>query len=152
MQTLTSFLAVPFMMATIGYATTSPAGDMNKDKGTMAAPVGDSMSKDKRMGMMHAKSSSMKGEVTAVNATAKTITVKGKSGDTTATWDDKTTVSPKGKISADIKVGDMVTVWYKADGDTKTVVQIRLNDSGGGHLPRKCPCPDKTTSAMCCKS
>lgn len=109
--------------AAAAMAATAPAGDMSKDKGTMAAPAGDSMSK----GTMKAKSGSVKGEVTAVDATAKTITVKGKSGDTTATWDDKTTITPKGKTSGDIKVGDSVTVWYKADGDTKTVTKIAMH-------------------------
>jgi streptogramin lyase len=107
--------------AAAAMAATAPAGDMSKDKGTMAAPAADSKP------MTKAKSGSVKGEVTAVDATAKTITVKGKTGDTTATWDDKTTITPKGKTSGDIKVGDSVTVWYKADGDTKTVTKIAMH-------------------------
>jgi hypothetical protein len=110
--------------AAAAMAATAPAGDMSKDKGTMAAPAGDAKM-DK--GMAKAKSGSVKGEVTAVDATAKTITVKGKTGDTTATWDDKTTITPKGKTSGDIKVGDSVTVWYKADGDTKTATKIAMH-------------------------
>jgi len=109
--------------AAAAMAATAPAGDMSKDKGTMAAPAGDTMAKP----MAKAKSGSVKGEVTAVDATAKTITVKGKTGDTTATWDDKTTITPKGKTSGDIKVGDSVTVWYKADGDTKTATKIAIH-------------------------
>jgi hypothetical protein len=121
--------------AAAAMAATAPAGDMSKDKGTMAAPAGDTtMSKDKGMKM---KSSSVKGEVTAVDATAKTITVKGKSGDTTATWDDKTTITPKGKTSGDIKVGDNVTVWYKADGDTKTATKIQMHAAKMGKMSKK---------------
>lgn len=49
------------------------------------------------------------GEVAAVDAAAKTITVKGKKGDVVITVDDKTL--------ADIKAGDKVTVKYAtADG------------------------------------
>jgi len=124
--------------AAAAMAATAPAGDMSKDKGTMAAPAGDTMSKDKSMDKgMKMKSSSVKGEVTAVDATAKTITVKGKSGDTTATWDDKTTITPKGKTSGDIKVGDNVTVWYKADGDTKTATKIQMHAAKMGKMSKK---------------
>src|SRR4029077_10101619 len=74
-----------------------------------------------------AKTHSASGDVTAVDATAKTVTVKAKSGDMTFTWDDKTTISPKGKTSADITVGGRVTVWYKTSGDTKTATKISIH-------------------------
>jgi len=74
-----------------------------------------------------AKTHSASGDVTAVDATAKTVTVKAKSGDMTFTWDDKTTISPKGKTSADVTVGSHVTVWYKTSGDTKTATKISIH-------------------------
>jgi hypothetical protein len=118
--------------AAAAMAAEAPATDMSKDKGTMAAPADKGM--DKGMAKHKAKSGSVKGDVTAVDATAKTITVK----DTTATWDDKTTITPKGKTSADIKVGDNVTVWYKADGDTKTVTKIAIHPvKAAGKMSKK---------------
>jgi hypothetical protein len=74
-----------------------------------------------------AKAKSASGDVTAVDATAKTVTVKGKTAEWTFTWDDKTTISPKGKTSADVTVGSHVTVWYKTSGDTKTATKISIH-------------------------
>ncbi|MDO8746577.1 MAG: hypothetical protein Q7J70_02820, partial [Thermodesulfovibrionales bacterium] len=48
------------------------------------------------------------GEVVAVNAAAKTITVKGKMGDVVIAVDDKTL--------ADVKAGDKVTTHYTHEG------------------------------------
>ena len=59
------------------------------------------------------------GEVTAVDAKANTLTVKGKSGDVTVSTDDKTKVAAgkAKKTLADVKVGDKVEVNYtEADG------------------------------------
>jgi hypothetical protein len=72
----------------------------------------------------HAKAHSMTGEVTAVDATAKTMTVKAKSGDVNLTFDDKTVLTPKGQ---EIKVGDKVTVWYKTSGDTKLATKVSIH-------------------------
>ena len=56
-----------------------------------------------------AKVMQVTGEVAAVDAAAKTITVKGKKGDVVITVDDKTL--------ADVKAGDKVTAKYTtADG------------------------------------
>lgn len=74
-----------------------------------------------------AKAHSASGDVTAVDATAKTVTVKAKSGDMNFSWDDKTTISPKGKTSADVTVGSHVTVWYKTSGDTKMATKISIH-------------------------
>lgn len=54
------------------------------------------------------------GEVGAVDAAAKTITVKGKKGDVALTTDDKTSVKmgKAKKALADVKAGDKVTVKY----------------------------------------
>jgi len=61
-------------------------------------------------------------EVTAVDATAKTLTVKAKAGDKNFKWDDKTAVTPKGS-SPD--VGDHVTVTTAKDSDMATKIAIR---------------------------
>lgn len=59
------------------------------------------------------------GEVTAVDAKANTLTVKGKKGDVMVSTDDKTSVmaGKDAKTLADVKAGDKVTVKYtEADG------------------------------------
>ena len=59
------------------------------------------------------------GEVTAVDAKANTLTVKGKKGDVTVSTDDKTKVAAgkNKKTLADVKVGDKVEVKFtEADG------------------------------------
>ena len=59
------------------------------------------------------------GEVTAVDAKANTLTVKGKKGDVMVSTDDKTSVmeGKAKKTLADVKAGDKVTVHYtEADG------------------------------------
>jgi len=61
------------------------------------------------------------GEVTAVDAAANTLTVKGKKGEVTLTIDDKTKFH-KGKTLADVKVGDKLSVKY-AEMDGKMVAK-----------------------------
>jgi len=59
------------------------------------------------------------GAVAAVDAKAKTVTVKGKKGDVTAMVDDKTKImmGKDVKTLADVKAGDKVTLKYsEADG------------------------------------
>ncbi len=66
-----------------------------------------------------AKVKQVTGEVTAVDAKAKTVTVKGKKGDVTAMIDDKTKImmGKDTKTLADVKAGDKVTLKYsEADG------------------------------------
>ena len=68
------------------------------------------------------------GEVTAVDAKANTLTVKGKKGDVMVSTDDKTTImaGKDKKTLADVKAGDKVTVKYtEAEGkNTATKVEI----------------------------
>lgn len=59
------------------------------------------------------------GDITAVDAKAMTITVKGKKGDVTVTVDDKTDikVGKDKKSIADLKAGEKVRIKYhEADG------------------------------------
>lgn len=61
----------------------------------------------------------VKGDITAVDAKAMTITVKGKKGDVTVTVDDKTDIKigKDKKTIADLKAGEKVIIKYhEADG------------------------------------
>jgi len=82
-----------------------------------AAPAGAAAAKEKAA----AKWDHTSGEVTAVDATAKTLTVKAKAGDKSFKWDDKTVVTPKGSSPA---VGDHVTVTTAKDSDMATKIAI----------------------------
>ena len=67
--------------------------------------TGLSFAKEKR----HAtKAMHVTGEVTAVDAAANTLTIKGKKGEVMLTTTDKTKFA-KGKTLADVKVGDKLT-------------------------------------------
>jgi len=79
----------------------------------------------------HAKKSGhyIHGEVTAVDAAANTLTVKGKKGEVTLTIDDKTKFH-KGKTLADVKVGDKLSVKYaETDGQmvAKSIMMKKAN-------------------------
>ncbi len=79
--------------------------------------VGLSSAEEKK----HAKKAlHVTGEVTAVDATAKTLTIKGKEGEVLLTTTDKTKFA-KGKTLADVKVGDKLTAKY-SEKDGKMVV------------------------------
>ncbi len=57
------------------------------------------------------------GEVTAVDAAANTLTIKGKQGEVVLTTTDKTKFA-EGKSLADVKVGDKLTAKYsEKDGN-----------------------------------
>lgn len=84
-----------------------------------AAPAPAKAEEKKAEKKAPAKVMSVSGEVTAVDAKANTLTVKGKKGDVMLTADDKTTVKiGKDKKSlGDVKAGDKATVKYsEADG------------------------------------
>ena len=104
-------------------AATAPAGDMAKDKGTTATSTTTTTEKtmDKGMAKSKAKMDHVMGEVTAMDATAKTFTVKAKAGDKNLKWDDATVVTPKGQTPA---VGDKVTVTMAKDSDMATKIAI----------------------------
>ncbi|HYX22769.1 MAG TPA: DUF5666 domain-containing protein [Thermoanaerobaculia bacterium] len=57
-----------------------------------------------------------KGDVTNVNATDNSLTVKGKTADETFWTNDKTKITKDGKEAklADVKVGDWAEVWSTA--------------------------------------
>jgi len=66
-----------------------------------------------------AKRVQVTGEITALDAAAKTFTVKGRKGDVALSIDDKTKIKAgkEAKTLADLKAGDKVTVKYtETDG------------------------------------
>ena len=70
--------------------------------------VGISFSKERK----HAtKAMHVSGEVTAVDAAAKTLSIKGKKGEVALTTTDKTRFA-EGKTLADVKVGDKLAAKY----------------------------------------
>ena len=74
-----------------------------------------------------------KGDVTNVNTTDNSISVKGKTADETFWTNDKTKITENGKEIklADVKVGDWAEVWSTAkdgkDWATKIVVKAPKN-------------------------
>ncbi len=106
-------LSVAFLFAAASFsiaadekkATPAPAADMKKAAPAEEKKAAPAMEEKKAP----AKVKQVHGNVTAVDAKAKTVTVKGKKGDVVIAVDDK--------MIADIKVGDYVVVQYiEADG------------------------------------
>jgi ribosomal protein S1 len=85
-----------------------------------------------------AKVKQVSGEVAAVDAAAKTLTVKGKKGDVALMADDKTTVKmgKEKKALADVKVGDKVTVKY-AEMDGKNVAKSVVVGAAPAKMEKK---------------
>lgn len=108
-------VAMLFVLSVAGLAIAAEKKEATPMEKKEAAPV------EKKA---HAKVKQVTGEVTAVDATAKTLTVKGKAGDVALTADDKTTVKvgKEKKALADVKVGDKVTVRY-AEMDGKNIAK-----------------------------
>lgn len=108
--------------------TESGTGSMGSSSGSMSSSGDMSKSttaKHKSTKKHTAKTHSVTGEVTAVDATAKTMTVHPKKGaDANLSWNDKTVVTPKGQ---DIKQGDTVTASYKMSGETKMATKVRIH-------------------------
>ncbi|MFY9820545.1 MAG: hypothetical protein WAM82_04135 [Thermoanaerobaculia bacterium] len=127
-------LAGLIIVALVAIASTAPADDTSKDKGTgpvtatgttSVRPVTASGTTSTPKATAKTKVSKWdhtSGEVTAVDATAKTLTVKAKAGDKSFKWDDKTVVTPKGSSPA---VGDHVTLTTAKDSDLATKIAIR---------------------------
>lgn len=103
-------VAMLFALSVAGHAIAAEMKEMKE-----AAPV---------QKMAPAKVKQVTGEVTAIDAAAKTLTVKGKAGEVALTADDKTTVKigKEKKALTDVKVGDKVTVKY-TEMDGKNVAK-----------------------------
>jgi Cu/Ag efflux protein CusF len=85
-----------------------------------------------------AKVKQVTGEVAAVDAAAKTLTVKGKKGDVALTADDKTSVmvGKDKKTLADVKAGDKVTVKY-AEMNGKNVAKNIVVSAAPAKMEKK---------------
>jgi len=72
--------------------------------------------------------SSVRGEVTAVDAAAKGITIKSTKQEVQLTVTDKTKimVGKESKTLADVKVGDRAMANYKKEGDKNIATSIRV--------------------------
>jgi hypothetical protein len=93
-----------FAITSVSFAAEKAAAPAPVEK--KAAPEAAAVKADKKA---PAKVKQVTGDVTAVDAKAKTITVKGKKGDVVIAVDDK--------MIADVKAGDKVTAKYtEADG------------------------------------
>ena len=92
------WLVAAALVPSLGLAGTAAA--MPEEKGAAAPPA-------------------VTGEIVAVGAEARLVTVKGEKADATFAWDDATRFYPRGKGAADLKVGARVTVLYKAAAGEK---------------------------------
>ena len=96
-----------FAITSVSFATDKTAAPAPMEK--KAAPAAEKAAPAKAEKKSPAKVKQVTGDVTAVDAKAKTITVKGKKGDVVIALDDK--------MLADVKAGDKVTAKYtEADG------------------------------------
>ena len=89
------------------------------------------------------------GEVTAVDAKANTLTVKGKSGDVTVSTDDKTkvTAGKDKKTLADVKVGDKVEVKYTEADGKNTASHVSIKAAPAKKAEKAAPAPAKAAPA-----
>lgn len=92
------------------------------------------------------------GEVTAVDAKANTLTVKGKKGDVTVSTDDKTKVmaGKEKKTLADVKAGDKVSVKYTEAEGKSTATKIEIMAAPAKKAPKaekKAATPEKKEAA-----
>jgi len=127
MRKMTAFALVSCLSlsATALIAQTTPSTSMDKPAtttGTMTKTTSTTAKKTTTHAM------SAKGAVTAMDATAKTITV----GDKTFATTDTTKYMAHGKkaMMSDVKVGDMVSVSYTKDGDTMTATKVTVTKAG----------------------
>ena len=108
-KTIAVVLSLIFILAvtSITFAATAEKKEVVVEKKIEAAPAAKAVEKR------------VKGDITAVDAKAMTITVKGKKGDVTVTVDAKTEfkLGNDKKTVADLKVGEKVKILYhEADG------------------------------------
>ena len=98
---------------------------------------------EKKMDKKAAKAKQVTGEVAAVDAAAKTLTVKGKKGEVALSADEKAAAK-----LADVKVGDKVTVKYK-EMDGKNVATSIVTKTSAAPAAKKeaAPAPAKKEMA-----
>jgi hypothetical protein len=127
MRKMTAFALVSCLSlsATALVAQTTPSTSMDKPA-TTTGTMTKTTSTTTKKATTHAMSA--KGAVTAMDATAKTVTV----GDKTFATTDTTKYMAHGKkaMMSDVKVGDMVSVMYTKDGDTMTATKVTVTKAG----------------------
>jgi hypothetical protein len=108
--------------ATAVMAQATPSTSMDKPATTSGSMSKKTATTTTKKTTTHAMSA--KGAVTAMDATAKTITV----GSNTYTTSDATKYMAHGKkaMMTDVKVGDTVSVSYTKDGDTMTATRVTV--------------------------
>ncbi len=84
------------------------------------------MSTEKKAAKKKVMHRQVTGEVTAVDAKANTVTVKGKKAEVTVTVDEKTKFMPKGKTIADVTAGEKVMVKYTEAEGVNTAKSIKI--------------------------
>jgi hypothetical protein len=106
---------------TAAMAQTTPSTSMDKPatSGSMSKTTATKTTTTTKTHAMSAK-----GAITAMDATAKSITV----GDKTFATTDTTKYMAHGKktMMSDLKVGDTVSVSYTKDGDTMTATRVTV--------------------------
>jgi len=121
-------LVLMFAFTAVTFAAEKAAAPAEKKEAAPAKKEAAPAAKKEAAPAKKAAKKQVTGEVTAVDAKANTLTVKGKKGDVTVSTDDKTKVvaGKDKKTLADVKAGDKVTVKYtEADGkNTATKVEI----------------------------
>jgi Cu/Ag efflux protein CusF len=108
-KTITVVLSLLFILAvtSVTFAAEKQVAPAPAAKAAPAAPAAKAVEQH------------VKGDITAVDANAMTVTVKGKKGDVTVTVDAKTEfkLGKDKKTVADLKVGEKVKILYhEADG------------------------------------
>jgi hypothetical protein len=114
---LAHVLAAVAILGMVGFASAANKG--KKDKGDSAG---------------------LHGTVVSTDATAKTITIKAKTGDVTVTTDDKTSFTVNGNAGtlADVAAGMMIEVQPATGVATKVVAKTAPVKGGkGGHKGNK---------------
>jgi hypothetical protein len=108
--------------ATAVMAQATPSTSMDKPATTSGSMSKKTATTTTKKATTHAMSA--KGAVTAMDATAKTLTV----GSNTYTVTDTTKYMAHGKkaMMTDVKVGDTVSVSYTKDGDTMTATKVTV--------------------------
>lgn len=101
---------------------TVPAITRAQDATTPAAPDASAPAQKKSHGL------AIRGKVSAVDATAMTVTVTSKAGDNTYTVTSDTKIAKDGQPAtfADITVGTAIHGAYKKDGDKMTATMIGI--------------------------
>ncbi|HEY0555264.1 MAG TPA: DUF5666 domain-containing protein [Thermoanaerobaculia bacterium] len=126
MRKMTAFALVSCLSlgATALVAQTTPSTSMDKPATTTAAKATKTTTTTTTKKATHAKVAVTHGAITAIDAAAKTITIK----DTYAT-SDTTKISDKGAAIKfeDLKVGDNVYVSYTKNGDKNDASKITVS-------------------------